>query len=144
MSSPYNKEYYCTYPFIFELLSQDNENNNENMVSVYTEEEKDIIQQISYKNDLLNIFFLSESEQNNINTCIQSHFDSMDSQILECAKRLSLNHLNNVNNDTRLGFSLLFTYDYLHYTHTCICEFLTNGKISERSLNELKKAINDS
>jgi hypothetical protein len=29
--------------------------------------------------------------------------------------------LNNVNNDTRLGFSLLFTYDYLHYTHTCIC-----------------------
>ena len=139
----YNKEYYCTYPFIFELLSQENDNE----IIVYTEEEKDIIQQISYKNDLLNIFFLSESEQDNINACIQSHFDSIDPQILECAQRLSLNHLNNLNNvnnlnnDPRFGFSLLFTYDYLHYTHTCMCEFLTNGKISERSLQELKNAI---
>ena len=138
----YNKEYYCTYPFIFELLSQDNKDENDN--TVYTEEEKDIIQQISYKNDLLNIFFLSESEQDNINACIQSHFDSIDPQILECAQRLvskHLNNLNNLNNDPRFGFSLLFTYDYLHYTHTCMCEFLTNGKISERSLQELKNAI---
>jgi hypothetical protein len=131
----YNKEYYCTYPFIFELLSEDGDNN------IYTEEEKDVIQQISYKNDLLNIFFLSESEEDNINSCIQTHFDSMDPQILECAKTLSLN---NLNNDIRFGFSLLFAYHYLHYTHTCICEFLTDGKISEKSLQDLNKAINDS
>lgn len=131
----YNKEYYCTYPFIFELLSDDGDNN------IYTEEEKDVIQQISYKNDLLNIFFLSESEEDNINDCIQAHFDSMDPQILECAQMVSLN---NLNNDPRFGFSLLFTYDYLHYTHTCICEFLTDGKISEKSLQDLNKAINNS
>lgn len=129
----YNKEYYCTYPFIFLLLREDGDN------STYTKEEEDMIQQISYKNDLLNIFFLSDNESEaNINACIQTYFDTIDPTILECSKTLASKFSCN---DARFGFSLLFTYDYLHYTHTCMCELLTHGKITESSLQNLQKLI---
>ena len=136
----YNKEYYCTYPVIFELLSKDGDkrSNCDNCNTPYTEEEKDIIQQISYKNDLLNIFFLSELEDDKINGCIQSHFDSIDPKLLECSQILASKFSSK---DARFGFSLLFAYDYLHYTHTCMCEFLIHGKISQASLQDLQNAI---
>jgi hypothetical protein len=137
----YNTLYQCTYPFIFELLREDAENEEEKNKE-YTEEEKDIIQQISYKNDLLNIFFLSKyDEECEINKCIEKHFSMItdySEDIMKFSKELSKRYHSNY---PSLGFSLLFTYDYLHYTHTCICEFFLEGNISEKSLHELHKAI---
>jgi hypothetical protein len=131
----YNREYYCTYPFIFELLKNDGDEKE------YTEEEKDMIQQISYKNDLLNIFFLSNAnEEPEINECIQKQFyfvthnsPEILNWCIELAKRYNSNYAS-------LGFSLLFTYDYLHFTHTCISELMI-GEISEITLQNLYHAI---
>ena len=132
----YNREYYCTYPYIFELLREDGEKTE------YTEEEKDMIQQISYKNDLLNIFFLSEQdEEQEINECIQKQFEFVTQnspEILKCCEELAKRYHSNY---ASFGFSLLFTYDYLHFTHTCISELMI-GEISEKSLEDLCRAVN--
>ena len=40
-----------------------------------------------------------------------------------------------------VGFMLLFSFDYLYLSHTCICEFLEKGKINEDSLNLLLSKI---
>jgi len=147
MNNKYNTEYICTYPYIFELLR---EMKNETKINEkkkiketqYTEEEKERIQDISYKNDMLNIFFLSDLDQERINTTIQEVFllvfEKENLIMSACCKELASRY--NVT-DFSFGFSLLFTYDYLDLMHTCLCELLNEGVISEVSLNKLKDAV---
>ena len=41
--------------------------------------------------------------------------------------------------DDRTAFTILFSFDYLHITHSCICDILKNGVITEENLKNLNK-----
>ena len=43
--------------------------------------------------------------------------------------------------DIEIGLMLLFSYDYMHMSHKCICEFINSGQISEKNISELRNVI---
>jgi len=93
-----------------------------------------------YKTDLLNIFNFTEFKDEKINLAISNLYDSIkDCEYLnDCILKLSQQF---GYEDELLNFMLLFSFDYLIYTHKCICEYLQYKCISEQNINELKKII---
>jgi hypothetical protein len=43
--------------------------------------------------------------------------------------------------DLEVGFTALFSYNYMFLTHRCICDFLETGNIYEENINTLKIAV---
>ena len=43
--------------------------------------------------------------------------------------------------DEIFGLTIMFSFDYLFYTHTCICDLIKNNKISDDNLKMLKSVI---
>ena len=48
---------------------------------------------------------------------------------------------NFLSEDIEIGLMLLFSYDYMHMSHKCICEFINSGQISEKNISELRNVI---
>jgi hypothetical protein len=127
----YDTKYICTYPHIYELL-------HEMGMKLDTNDETcmDHVKYVSYKNDILAIFKINENEEKKINCCISLLYERMREikEIKECC-----HHLASLVNSTDLsvGFAMLFAYDYLYISHTCISEFLETGKICEENMKKL-------
>jgi hypothetical protein len=43
--------------------------------------------------------------------------------------------------DTLTGLIILFSFDYLHLAHPCICEYMETGKIQIEKLEQLKTEL---
>jgi hypothetical protein len=135
----YNTKYICTYNNSNVFLETDNVN----------ELEKNFIKNILYKKDLLNIFKMDEDVEDEefndalFNNTINKIFllikeDTKNNRFISCINKLSDKHMML---GKEVGFMLLFSFDYLYLSHTCICEFLEIGKMNEDSLNLLLNKI---
>lgn len=129
----YNTVYKCRYHKDDIFLESDN----------VTEDEKDYIRNILYREDLFNIFDINSTDE----------FECFDAIISELYKKLlNCNELREcmreaaasiISENEEFGLCLLFSYDFLYLTHNCICEYLELSKISDDKIKILKYNINN-
>jgi len=123
----YNTDYNCTYNSFLDTYQG-------------TDEEKEYVTDILYKTDLLSILNIEEFEEENINNAIEQIYeqikDNVDLKI--CMLKLANDFMSS---DEIFGLILLFSFDYLIYTHICISEFLKTKNISKENLKMLRDAI---
>ena len=126
----YNTEVKCTYNSSEIFLDSDK----------VSEKDKKFIRDVIYRQELLNIFYLEEYDEIEINKSIHNLYDKIkECDVLkECMLQLSNNFMSV---DETVGLIILFSYDYLYLTHNCICEFLKIGHISHDTMGKLKHAI---
>lgn len=130
----YDTKYKCRY-------YEDNiflENND------ITDDEKDLIRNLLYKEDLINIFCMSENDD----FCI---FDNILCNLYqkiknykpleECMIKASSYLLSE---NSELGLCILYSYDFMHITHLCVSEYLETGSILQENIEILKKYVNNS
>lgn len=128
----YNTKYECRYHLDNVFLDTDRVN----------DDEKQYIRDLLYREDLLNIFCVTEYSDDAINGCIQDLYKRVieNDDIKECSLKLAGQYLNQ---DYEFGLIILFAYDYMHLSHICISEFLENGTISKDNIDKLIKQIKD-
>jgi len=129
----YNTKYKCKYNSHDIFLDTD----------IVSEKDKDFIRNVLYKQDLLNIFGIEEHCEEKMNTVLMEIYEKMKDILVlkDCINKVSSNFLLSLEQEPELGFIILFSYDYLYLTHTCISEFIEFGKISENSLSNLRKVV---
>lgn len=127
MTKLYNTAYVISYMDSDVFLETDKIN----------EAEKTFILSCIYRQDLLNIFGLEEFVETTINTKIAKLFKLLKyhSGLYDCmliaTKAVS-------EEDGLSGLMVLFSFDYLHLAHPCICEYIDTGKIQIEKLDKLK------
>ena len=115
----YDTKYECQYHKDSVFIESD----------VVTENEKQIITDILYKEDLLNIFGINDDD-----------FDIFDSVMLELYEKISkceefktcmkLAASKLMSENENMGLCILYSYDYMYLTHKCISEYLENNEIN--------------
>jgi hypothetical protein len=104
-----------------------------------TEEEKDFIRNCIYRQELLNLFDLEEFDQQKIIEEIQLLYEEIkfDEDIQYILEKVEGTYL--INRED--CFLILFSFDYLHITQLCLCDYFTTGKIEEEHLVSLLASI---
>ena len=130
MSKLYNIAYVVSYMDSDVFIETDEVNDSE----------KAFILNCIYRQDLLNIFGLEEFVETTINTKITKlfkllryHIDLLDCMLI-AAKATD-------EDDALTGLMILFSFDYLHLAHPCICEYIDKGRITPEKLNKLKTEL---
>lgn len=129
----YNTKYECRYHKDDIFLETDDISDNE----------KDYIRDILYKEDLINIFNIDNNDDFETLNQILSEINKKvkDYQPLqECMKKTASILLSE---NTEIGLFILYSYDYMYITHKCISEYLETGIISQENINLLNKCVNN-
>jgi len=130
----YNTQHQCRYYTDDIFLETDNVNENE----------KNIIRNILYKDDLLQIFEviidIPEEEMSFISLYIDELYKKIKDYepFKECMKNAADLLLSN---DELKGLYIFYYYDYMHFTHKCISEYLETGIIQNENIIKLKELI---
>ena len=128
----YNTTFECRYHKDNIFLDTDN----------ISDEEKNYIRNILYREDLLNIFGIDD-----INNEIDI-FNNILSEIYEKIKKN--NFLKNCMIKTsstlfcqneEFGLCLLYSYDFMYLTHKCVSEYLDKETISQENINLLNDLL---
>lgn len=121
----YNTKFVCSY------------NCSEFLETVSIQE--DIRNEI-YQIELLTILGIEEYDENCMNKSIHELYERVkdSKELTECMTKLAGMFMSE---DLELGLMILFAYDYMYLSHTCICEWLDNGKITEESIKKLRAVI---
>lgn len=110
---------------------------------VVTDEEKNFIRNILYKEDLLTIFNIDYDEYEEVfeNSITELYEKIKNCKILKelMEKASSILFLNDIKN----GLCILYSYDYMYITHMCVSEYLSTGNISEENIYLLNKFLNN-
>jgi hypothetical protein len=126
----YNSKYICKYNSEDVFLESDK----------VMDSEKEFIRDTLYKEDLLNIFGISDYNEEQMNILMHKLYERIRNNAeLSCCMKSVAGFL--MSTDEELGLMILFSYDYLYLSHICISEFLEKGKISEYNIQNLKKII---
>lgn len=108
-----------------------------------SDNEKDMIRYILYKDDLLQIFNTNENDDifQELDNYISYLFELVlkSEPLCECMKIVASNKLMTENKE--LGLCLLYSYDYMYATHACVSDYLQNRHIKEENIQQLKKLI---
>jgi hypothetical protein len=108
---------------------------------VVTDDEKEYIRNILYREDILNIFSIDENQESDIfDTLLLELYKQLSSseELKECMK-LSAARL--ISEDENIGLCILYSYDFMYLTHKCVCSFLKNRTINMDDYNLLKKLL---
>jgi hypothetical protein len=127
----YNTKYECRYCKDDIFLPSDK----------ISEEEKDNVRDILYKEDLLMIFSIYEGHK----------FDEFEHVISELYKKIKDNKelmkcmtygaAKFFSENEETGLCILYAYDYMYLTHKCVSEYLEKGIISEDNIKLLKERL---
>lgn len=126
----YNTKYAVSYKNSDIFLESDAINNDE----------KDFVIDAIYRNDLLNIFNMGELEEATITKHITDLYktiarhDEFFSLMKKAARIL-------MSDDAEFGFLILFSFDYLDLTHSCLCELIETGQISSDKIYMLDHSL---
>ena len=127
----YNTNYECRYHKNDIFLETDKVN----------DDEQDYIRNILYREDLLNIFNISEEDKFDNITEILSKMYLKLKNCLEL-KNIMYKIANKfLSEDEEFGLCILYSYDYMYLTHKCVCHYLENKNISDNLIMALKDKI---
>jgi hypothetical protein len=106
------------------------------------DDEKNFIRSCIYRQDLLNIFDLEEFVETKINNKIKNLLKLLKyhSGLYDCM--LIASKATGDPEDELTGLIILFSFDYLHLAHPCICEYIDTGKIQLEKLDRLQTEVN--
>jgi len=167
----YNYQFVTTYSFYDKLLYLNNpiscrysyEKEKECRESDQTQPETDsdsdlddIDEQFTskylYDNELLHAFHMEKYDANILSNKILQLYDFLKShkdtypdihKLLQIADEMSMKYI--FKSDQFNGFMILFSFDYFHITHLCICDILNEesfGTICKNNFEFLIKNIN--
>ncbi len=123
----YNTKHTCSYMDSDVFIETDNVN----------EQEKDFIRTCVYRQDFLYIFGLEEFNDDEVNKVlidiykkihINGHFQSIIKAIINKYEV----------NDDITALMLLYSFDYMHLFHQCMCDVLDNEQISNKTIETLQ------
>jgi hypothetical protein len=101
------------------------------------EKEKQDLQDIIYKYDLISIFGLNDFIEEKIIEKIETLY-----KLIIQNEELQSICSNAVNENQEFEkFMILFSYDHLHLFYPCVCEFLDKGIISNEKIITLKNNV---
>ena len=126
----YNTKVVCTY----------NLSDVFNPSDVISDEEKDFVRDSLYRQELLDILGMDEFNENEMNRAIHELYEKVknNKEMVSCMTKLAGRFLSE---DLELGLMILFAYDYMYLTHTCVSEYLETGQILEKNMMNLKSII---
>ena len=126
----YNTKIVCTYNTPEVFLPTD----------IITDQEKEFIRDVIYRQEILDIFEITEFNEVNMRTSIEELYERLKDNVdmTFCMRKLSERFMKN---DELVGLKILCSFDYLYLTHICICEYIETGVISEINMNNLKSSI---
>lgn len=125
----YNTEFKCRYHKNDVFLETDD----------VTEDEKNFIRNILYKEDILNIFLIDFNDDFDIFTNAITELYEKVKDFLpfkECMKKMADKIMSE---DEISGFLIMYSYDYMFITHECVSEYLLTGKLSPENINLLSE-----
>jgi hypothetical protein len=138
----YNSQFISTYSYYDpELRKNFHSEENINLDDVKNFEE---LCDVIYQADLLRAFgFTVEDLEAEIELNAELMHElynqfNIHPTFAECIEKAKNKH---VCEDLETGFVVLFSYDYFFLTHKCICEYLTTENISDATVGNLKKAL---
>ena len=122
----YNTNVVCTYNTLDIFLETDN----------ITEKEQEFIRDVIYRQELLNIFELEDYNETKLAEAIHELYEKIKEckKLKECMLKVASRFMNK---DAEFGLTLLYSFDYMYYTHVCVSEFLETGKIMDKNMNIL-------
>jgi hypothetical protein len=127
----YNTKYVCIYNSKDVFLDTDEVTNSE----------KDCILNILYRQDILSIFELEDFDEKLLNQSIFELYEKVKTNF-KIKKRIIYLAQQIMSNDEKIGFLMMYSFDYLYITHKCISQFLETQDISEENMNEFDKIVN--
>jgi hypothetical protein len=126
----YDTKFECRYHRDDVFLETDNVNENQ----------KAVIRDILYKEDLLNIFSIDEfnDDYDTFANVISELYSKIKAclPLTECMKKMAAKI---ISEEPELGLCILYSYDYMYVTHKCVSEYLDNGSISEENMKLLEE-----
>jgi hypothetical protein len=130
----YNTKYECRYYNNDVFLDSDD----------VTEDEKDFIRNVLYKEDLMNIFNIEEYDDFDVlNNILSELYQKVkDYTPLQNSMKTLADNLFISNIET--GFCIFYSYDYMHIAHKCISEYLDRGTVSDENIKILDLLVNNS
>ena len=118
----YNTKYVCSYLDSDVFIETDDIN----------EDERDFIRNCIYRQDMLNIFDLDDFQPDAINESIETIYGLIryNSKLDDIIKYVG-------EGDGLMGLTILFSYDYLHLTHPCICQYIETHDANTTELEKI-------
>ena len=131
MTKLYNTAYVISYMDSDVFLETDEVN----------ESEKTFVLSCIYRQDLLNIFGLEDFVEKTINNKIKNLFKLLKyhNGVYDCMLMASKSM--GETEDALTGLIILFSFDYLHLVHPCICEYVEMGRIQIDKLDNLQMEL---
>jgi len=98
-------------------------------------------QEDQYRIEYLNAFNLEEFNDKQINNEIDALFERLKNspELTKCMSKSAAGFGNS--GYLHVGLMGLFAFDYFYLAHSCICEFLETGTITEENINALLSAL---
>jgi hypothetical protein len=126
----YNTKVVCTYNTDEVFLETDN----------ITDEERYFVRDAIYRQEVLDILEMEDYNEKEMTRTIHELYEKVQTsrEVKECALKLAAHFMST---DAEFGLMILFAYDYMYLTHTCISEYLESGKISEYNMKKLSGAL---
>jgi hypothetical protein len=126
----YNTKVVCTY----------NLSDVFNPSDVISHEDKEFIRDSLYRQELLDVLGMDEFNENEMNRAIHELYEKVknNTELVSCMTKIAGRFLSE---DLELGLMILFAYDYMYLTHTCVSEYLETGQILEKNMMNLKSII---
>lgn len=127
----YNTKFVCRYYKDDVILDTDD----------VTESEISFIRNYLYKEDLLNIFTIDYSNNQEAfeNSIYELYEKIKDSEFLKELMKKASSII--FSSDIKHGLCILYSYDYMYMTHKCVSDYLDTGNISEENKNLFKDFI---
>lgn len=110
-----------------------------------SEAEQEFVLDILYREDFLNVFGLSKEGD------ADAEFDTLMDMLHQLFVRvmghpglvevMNLAAAKFLSEDAETGLCVLYSYDYLHLTHTCVSSFLETGEIQASDLSALRTKV---
>lgn len=125
----YNTEFKCRYHKDDVFLETDD----------VTDEEKNFIRNILYREDLLNIFIIDFNDDFEVFTNVINELYTKIKDFLpfkECMKKMAATIMSE---DEQSGLIFMYSYDYMYITHKCVSEYLDTGSLSQENTELLDK-----
>lgn len=154
----YSTEFICSYNLYNQELNKENPITSQHSETIMSEFKCDTpaelheMSEYVFQDELLSAFGLDEYDDKKIHDKITDLYgkianlnddvDGVDivlkTKFLECVHTLSNRYLTE---DPLFGFTALFSYDYFHLTHLCLCDLLNDGNFKEVNIKALEKVI---
>jgi len=103
-----------------------------------SENEKYIVRDILYKEDVLNIFSIDyyDDDFDKFSNVIDELYSKIKDcfPLKECMKKMAAKVMSE---DLQCGLCILYSYDYMYITHKCVSEYLETGSLSEENMRLL-------